>query len=158
MTVKLEYSTVVDAPYTLVWDVTNDVASWADLFAPSYQSVDVIHQEGDTIRFRITKRPDEEGRVMTWVSDRTMDRVAGKTRAARVETGPFEFMHVYWSYEQEPEGVCLTWRYEFEIKPDCPYDDARMKDHFDESVPAEMAKVRERLEARAEALAEQSAT
>ncbi|MFE1167843.1 SRPBCC family protein [Nocardiopsis sp. NPDC058789] len=154
MAVKVEYDILIDAPYDLVWEVTNDVASWADLFAPSYESVDVIHQEGDTIRFRITKVPDEEGRVMTWVSDRTMDREAGQTRAARVETGPFEFMHIVWDYEQEPEGVRLTWNYEFAVKPECPWSEDRMEQHFDESVPEEMSKVRERIEARARELAE----
>ncbi|WP_049579155.1 SRPBCC family protein [Nocardiopsis sp. SBT366] len=150
MAVKLQYSTIIDAPYDLVWEVTNDVARWTDLF-PGHASVDVIHHEGDTVRFRITKHPDEQGRVMTWVSDRTMYRDEGEARAVRVETGPFEYMHLRWVYEDLPEGVRLTWHYEFTAKADAPYDDTWMKAHFDESVPRELEGVRNTLEARAQA-------
>ncbi|MEU3019743.1 SRPBCC family protein [Nocardiopsis sp. NPDC007018] len=153
MAVDVRYSVVIDAPYDLVWEVTNDVASWPDLF-PGHASVDVIHREGDTVRFRITKHPDEQGRVMTWVSDRTTYQDAGEARAVRVETGPFDYMHLNWIYEDRPEGVGLTWHYQFTSKPGAPYDDARMREHFDESAPRELAGIRDTLEARARQLAD----
>ncbi|MGW9348428.1 aromatase [Nocardiopsis flavescens] len=145
--VVAEYSVVIDAPYELVWKITNDVASWTDLF-PAHESVEILHREGDTTRFRITKRPDEQGRVLTWVSDRTVDREAGEARAVRVETGPFAYMRLRWGYLQVPEGVRLSWRYEFTMKPDSPYGDAQMKAHFDESAPAELEQIKGRIEAR----------
>lgn len=69
-----ENSILIDAPLEVVWDSTNDVRSWPNLFS-EYAAVDVLAEDGDTVRFRLTMRPDEAGQVWSWVSERTVDRV-----------------------------------------------------------------------------------
>ncbi|MGH3264113.1 MAG: SRPBCC family protein, partial [Trebonia sp.] len=104
-----EQSIVIDAPFQLVWDMTNDVPSWPDLYS-EYAAAAVLQREGDTVTFRLTMHPDENGTVWSWVSQRTMDRAARKVFAHRVETGPFEYMNIYWAYADEPGGgTRMTW-------------------------------------------------
>ena len=82
-----ENEIVIDAPMALVWDVTNDVEGWPGLFT-EYARADILERDGNTVRFRLTMHPDEEGRVWSWVSERTTDQPTRTVRARRVETGP----------------------------------------------------------------------
>ena len=50
--------------------MTNDVESWPELFT-EYASAEILDREGDTVRFRLTMHPDENGKVWSWVSERT---------------------------------------------------------------------------------------
>ncbi|WP_017573713.1 SRPBCC family protein [Nocardiopsis halotolerans] len=152
---RTEHSVVVDAPQDLLWDMTNDVASWPELFT-EHASVEVLEQEGNTVRFRVTKHPDEQGRVWSWVSERVMDRAAGEVRAHRVETGPFEYMRIHWSYEETDEGIRMTWRHDFALKPDAPVDDEQMTARLNRNIPSEMELIREKVEAVARARAEET--
>ncbi|PDP85561.1 polyketide cyclase [Glycomyces fuscus] len=154
---SIEHSVVIDAPYDFVWDLTNDVASWPQIFT-WHSSVEVLHQEGDTTRFRVTKHPDKQGRVWSWVSERTVDREAGEAWSHRVQTEGFEYVRIHWSYEQVPEGVRLTWRYEFAMKPDAPFDDEQMTVKYKQNVPSEMEHIKERVEAAARARMEEVTT
>lgn len=95
---------VINAPMHLVWEMTNDVPSWPQLFS-EYASADVLERDGNTVTFRLTMHPDEDGTVWSWVSRRTADPDKREVRAHRIETGPFEFMNIHWTYE-EVEGVC----------------------------------------------------
>ncbi|MEC3894060.1 SRPBCC family protein [Nocardiopsis alba] len=145
---RTENSIVIKAPYDLVWTMTNDVASWPELFS-EYASTEILHQEGDTIRFRLTMHPDDQGRVWSWVSERTMDRTAGQARAHRVETGPFDYMRLFWTYEEVPEGVLMTWRQEFTMKPEAPVDDQWMTDNINRNSPVQMRLIKDKVEAAA---------
>ncbi|MET9709470.1 SRPBCC family protein [Nocardiopsis alba] len=145
---RTESSILIDAPYDLVWEMTNDVASWPELFT-EHESVEILHKEGDTVRFRLTKRPDEQGRVWSWVSERVMDRAAGVARAHRVETGAFQYMNIEWTYEDRPDGVLMTWCHDFALKPTAPVDDAQMTRNLERNIPKEMALIKEKVEARA---------
>jgi aromatase len=42
--------------------------------------------------------PDDQGRVWSWTSQRTPDEPSRTVRAHRVETGPFEYMNIFWKY------------------------------------------------------------
>ncbi|WP_017588247.1 SRPBCC family protein [Nocardiopsis ganjiahuensis] len=154
---RTESSIVIDAPYDLVWEMTNDVASWPELFT-EHESVEILHEEGDTVRFRLTKRPDEHGRVWSWVSERTSDRAAGEVRAHRVETGAFQYMNIHWTYEEVPEGVRMTWRHDFALKPEAPVDDEQMSANLRRNIPVEMGLIKDKVEAVARDRAEEAVT
>ena len=94
-----ENSIVIAAPLPLVWELTNDVANWTDLFT-EYAAVEILHRDGHTVRFRLTMHPDENGAVWSWVSERTADPEGRQVRAHRVETGPFEYMSIHWRYRR----------------------------------------------------------
>lgn len=135
----------IDAPFALVWEMTNDVPSWPELFS-EYAAADVLDRDGDTIRFRLTMHPDENGRVWSWVSERTVDREAREARAHRVETGPFEYMDIRWTYTPGPDGVRMRWEQDFHMKPSAPVDDAGMTEHLNRNTLVQMARIKRLVE------------
>ena len=138
-------SIVVDAPMELVWEMTNDVASWPELFS-EYAAAEILERDGDTVRFRLTLRPDDDGNVWSWVSERTPDPVSRTVRARRIETGPFEFMNLHWTYAETDGGVEMRWRQEFEVRPGLPFGNAEMAERLNTNTRREMARIKELVE------------
>ncbi len=139
---------VVDiaAPLGFVWAVTNDLPRWPELFS-EYASVEVLERSGDTVRFRLTMHPDADGTVWSWVSERTADRAARRVRARRVETGPFAFMDIEWTYEElAPDRTRMRWVQDFAMKPDAPVDTAWMTANIDRRSPEQMERIRAAVE------------
>ncbi|MFD8526729.1 SRPBCC family protein [Streptosporangium canum] len=143
---------VIKAPMELVWDMTNDVASWPQLFS-EYAAAEILERGGDTVTFRLTMHPDEEGRVWSWVSERTADPVKREVRAHRIETGPFEFMNIYWEYREVEGGVRMRWVQDFHMKPQAPADDDGMTEHLNRNTAIQMDRIRGLVEAAAAAFA-----
>ena len=132
---------VIAAPMDLVWDMTNDVASWPWLFS-EYAAAEILDRSGDTVRFRLTMHPDDEGRVWSWVSERTPDRARGTVDARRVETGPFAHMTIRWEYTEVDGGVRMRWVQDFAMRPDAPTDDAGMTAHLNRNTAVQMARIK----------------
>ncbi|MDW4905904.1 SRPBCC family protein [Streptomyces sp. ADMS] len=145
---RTECSVLIAAPLDLVWDMTNDLASWTGLFT-EYAGVEVLERDGDTVRFRLTMHPDEDGKVWSWVSVRTADPASRTVRAHRVETGPFAFMRIFWDY-RETDGACeMRWVQEFHVKDEMPFGDEAMARHLTDNSAVQMAHIKERIEAAA---------
>ena len=138
-------SIVINAPMDLVWDMTNDVPSWPELFS-EYSAAEVLHRDGATITFRLTMHPDEQGRIWSWVSQRTPDPATRRVRAHRVETGAFKWMNLQWEYTPEPDGVRMRWVQDFEMKPDAHTDDTGMTEHLNRNTRIQMARIKEIVE------------
>jgi len=147
MAARTENEIDIKAPVGLVWAMTNDVRSWPDLF-DEYASVEILAEDGHRVRFRLTTRPDEAGRTWTWVSERIPDVATRTVRAHRVETGPFEYMRIHWQYTQTDDGVRMRWTQEFAMKPDAPFDDTAMQNRINLNTRAQMALIRDKIEAR----------
>ena len=141
----VDNSVVINADLDLVWDVTNDVEHWPDLFT-EYASAEILERDGDTVRFRLTMHPDDNGNVWSWVSERTPDRAALRVLARRVEPGPFEFMSIEWRYFVEEGGVRMQWRQDFRMRPDAPIDTAAMTDRINANTAIQMDVIRHKLE------------
>ncbi|MFE5296673.1 SRPBCC family protein [Streptomyces sp. NPDC056632] len=144
MTGRTDNSITIDAPLDLVWDITNDIEQWPDLFS-EYASVEVLSRDGDTTTFRLTMHPDDNGKVWSWVSERTTDHEKRIVRAHRVETGPFAHMNIRWEYAEMPGGVQMRWIQDFAMKPDAPVDDAWMTDNINRNSRIQMARIRDRI-------------
>jgi aromatase len=143
-------SIVIDAPMDVVWDMTNDVASWPNLFS-EYASAEILEQDGGTVVFRLALHPDENGKVWSWVSQRTTDAVNRTVRAHRVETGVFEFMNIFWQYTQDSGGVRMRWVQHFQMKPDAPINDEAMTDRLNRNTAIQMKLIKDKVEAAAKA-------
>ncbi|MEW2259961.1 SRPBCC family protein [Streptomyces sp. NPDC047869] len=143
-------SIVIDAPFDLVWEMTNDVANWPNLFS-EYASAEILERHGDTVRFRLALHPEADGKVWSWVSERVMDRAGRTVRAHRVETGPFAFMNINWTYVETGAGVEMRWEQEFRMKPDAPVDDAAMTERINRNSKIQLALIKQRVEAAARA-------
>ncbi|MBW8739199.1 MAG: SRPBCC family protein [Streptomyces turgidiscabies] len=140
-----ENTITIDAPFDLVWDITNDIENWPRLFT-EYSSLEVLSREGDTTAFRLTMYPDDNGKVWSWVSERTVDRANRTVRARRVETGPFSHMNILWEYTELPGGTQMRWTQDFAMKPDAPVDDDWMTDNINRNSRTQMALIRDRIE------------
>jgi aromatase len=142
-----ENEIVIDAPLDLTWDVTNDVESWTDLFT-EYAKAEIIERDGDTVRFRLTMHPDENGTVWSWVSERTTDKATRTVKAHRVETGPFDHMDIEWRYDEVDGGTRMRWVQDFHMKPEAPVDDEQMTDRINTNSKIQMGIIKEKVEAR----------
>jgi aromatase len=140
-----ENAITVAAPVDLVWDMTNDLENWPNLFS-EYASVEVLSREGNKTTFRLTMHPDDNGTVWSWVSERETDRPALSVKARRVEPGPFAYMNIRWQYEEVPEGTRMVWTQDFAMKPEAPVDDAWMTDNINRNSKVQMALIRDRIE------------
>jgi aromatase len=145
-----ENSVLVRAPFDLVWDMTNDLERWPELFT-EYASVEVLSRDGDTVRFRLAMHPDENGTVWSWVSERTPDRAARRVVARRVEPGPFRFMEILWEYAEEGDGTRMTWVQDFAMRPDAPLDDAGMTARINANSQVQLSVIRDKVQSAARA-------
>jgi aromatase len=147
MACQTDNAVTIDAPLDLVWEAMNDVERWPQLFT-EYASVEILERDGDTVRFRLSTYPDPEydGQVWSWVSERTVDPVAHHVRAYRVETGPFEFMHIEWTYHPEGQGTRMRWVQDFRMKPTAPVDTPGMVVRINTNTPREQAAIKAKVE------------
>jgi aromatase len=141
-------SIVIDADLEHVWRMTNDLASWPDLFT-EYASIEILEQTETYFRFRLSMHPDENGKVWSWVSERTLDPATHTVRARRVEPGPFEFMDIFWSYEREGTGTRMRWVQDFRMRPQAPIDTEGMTRRIDGNSKIQMGIIKEKVEAAA---------
>lgn len=145
MTGYTDNSIIIHAPMELVWRMTNDLESWPGLFS-EYSSLEVLSREGQTVRFRLTMHPDENGKQWSWVSERTLDPETRTVRAQRVEPGPFEFMRIHWSYREVEGGVEMRWVQHFKMRPDAPVDDEAMTRRINNNSVVQMARIQRLVE------------
>ncbi|MDQ7907415.1 SRPBCC family protein [Phytohabitans sp. ZYX-F-186] len=141
-----ENSVVINAARDLVWRITNDVAAWPELFS-EYAAVQILRTTGNTVRFRLTMRPDERGRVWQWVSERTADPRTYTVHAHRVEPGPFEYMNIRWEFTEENGATLMRWTQDFQLRPDAPLNDAAMADRINRNSAREMRRIKALIEA-----------
>ena len=150
MAAHTDNSVVIEAPLDLVWEMTNDVANWPNLFT-EYAQADILEQGDNRVTFRLTMHPDEDGKVWSWVSERTMDPATHTVKARRIETGPFEYMNIQWFYEPVEGGTHMRWVQDFQMKPTAPVDDAWMENNINTNTPIQMQAIKEKVEAKARA-------
>jgi aromatase len=147
-----ENEILIAAPIDLTWEITNDLERWPQLFS-EYAAVEILERDGHRVVFRLTMHPDAEGTVWSWVSERTADPAAHAVTARRIETGPFAFMTIGWTYTETPQGTLLRWVQDFAMAPHAPVDDAAMTDLINRNSRVQMALIRDKIEVRARELA-----
>lgn len=144
---RTDNAVVIHAPLELAWDMTNDLESWPTLFS-EYSAVEILERRGNTVRFRLTMHPDDNGKVWSWVSERTADPVRHTVEARRVETGPFEYMRISWTYAPAAGGAThMRWIQEFAMKATAPVDDDQAAAHLNQQTRREMERIKQAVEA-----------
>jgi len=97
-------SITINAPYDKVFDISNDILRWTELFGSEYKKAEVISKEGDKITFRLTDDEDE-----SWISWRLLFKDKYFAYAERFEPKfPFKYMKIIWLYTLKPGGVVLA--------------------------------------------------
>ena len=102
-------SITINAPYSLVFDISNKIERWTELFGDEYISADVLERNGNEITFRLT---DDEKK--SWVSKRWLFKEHKMAYASRHEPMfPFRYMKIIWLYNETPEGTEMIWMQDF---------------------------------------------
>jgi aromatase len=148
MAAHTDNEVTINAPRDFVWERMMDIESWPELFT-EYAKAEVIEEEGDTVRFRLTTHPDPEydGQVWSWVSERVADPSSYSSNSKRIETGPFEYMNIEWYFEEADDGSTrMRWVQDFSMKPEAPADDETAQDYMNRNTKTQMTAIKERLE------------
>ena len=117
-------SIIINAPYDKVFDISNDIDRWKDLFGGEYTKSEVIKKEGNKITFRLT---DNEGR--TWQSWRLLFKDKYFTYAERENPlFPFKYMKIIWLYTPTEEGIELTWIQHFKMDEKAKFTDQQVEE------------------------------
>lgn len=145
MAVRTDNAIVINAPLETVWETTNDVESWPHLFT-EYAEAEILERKGNTVVFRLSMHPDENGKIWSWVSERTIDPKTHSVKARRIETGPFEFMNIEWYYEEVDGGTRMRWVQEFTMKPNAPANDEQMEVYLNTNTQKQMTVIKQQIE------------
>lgn len=121
-------SIIINAPYDLIFDISNEIPRWTELFGKEYQKAEVVKKEGNKITFRLT---DEDGK--SWQSWRLLFKDKFFAYAEREEPKfPFKYMKIIWLYTPKPEGVEMTWIQHFEMDEKAKFNDAQIEGFINE--------------------------
>ena len=116
-------SIVIDAPYDLVFEISNDIPRWTELFGGEYQKAEILSKEGNKILFRLT---DDEGK--SWQSWRLLFKDKYFTYSERHDPKfPFKYMMIVWLYILVPGGVELTWIQHFSMDDKAKFNDQQVE-------------------------------
>jgi aromatase len=106
-------SIVINAPYDNVYDISNKIERWTELFGDEYVKAEVLSRNGNRIEFRLT---DKDGN--SWTSFRLLFKEHNFAYAQKNEpTFPFKYMKIVWLYTPMPSGIKMTWIQDFEMDP-----------------------------------------
>jgi aromatase len=95
----------------LVFDISNKIERWTELFGDEYVKAEVLERKGNEITFRLT---DDENK--SWVSKRWLYKDLKFAYASRHEPMfPFKYMKIVWFYNETPEGIEMIWIQDFQM-------------------------------------------
>ncbi|MCX5694263.1 MAG: polyketide cyclase [Candidatus Omnitrophica bacterium] len=132
-------SILINAPYDLVFDISNDIPRWTELFGSEYKKAEILKKEANKITFRLTD--DEDKSWVSWrllfkdnlftpleVAPRAAGLLTGFTYSERHEPKfPFEYMKIIWLYTPKPDGVELTWIQHFKMDAQAKFSDEQVE-------------------------------
>jgi aromatase len=116
-------SIIINAPYDLVFDISNDIPRWTELFGGEYKKAEVVSKVGNKITFRLT---DDEGK--SWQSFRLLFKDNYFAYAEReAPKFPFQYMKIIWLYTPKAKGVEITWIQHFTMDEKAKFNDTQVE-------------------------------
>ena len=117
MKMKIKNSIIIKKPIEEVFDITNDIEQWPNLFT-EYAKAEILEKSDSYIKFRLTTCPDEKGMQSSWISERFIDKKNWTITAKRLDPiYPFQYMDIEWIYRTVKEGTEMIWKQKFSM--DC---------------------------------------
>lgn len=116
-------SILIEAPYNLVFDISNDIERWTELFGGEYTEAKILKREGNKLTFKLT---DDKGN--SWQSFRLLFKDNNFAYAQKLEpTFPFDYMKIIWLYTPVPRGILMTWIQFFTMAKGAKFDDEKIE-------------------------------
>jgi len=104
-------SVLINAPYDVVFDISNDIERWTELFGGEYKEAKILKREDNKLTFRLT---DDEGR--SWQSFRLLFKDYNFAYAQKLPPEfPFKYMKIVWLYTPTADGTLMTWIQDFDM-------------------------------------------
>jgi aromatase len=117
-------SILIKAPYDKVFDISNDIPRWTELFGGEYKEAKILKKEGNKLTFRLT---DDEGN--SWQSFRLLFKENYFAYAEKEEPKfPFQYMKIIWLYTPTEEGIIMTWIQHFAMDKNAKYTDSQVEE------------------------------
>ena len=116
-------SVLINAPYERVFDISNDIERWTELFGGEYKEAKILKREDNKLTFRLT---DDEGN--SWQSYRILNKEHKFAYAQKLPPEfPFKYMKIIWLYTPTQEGVMMTWIQHFTMDDKAKYNDEQVE-------------------------------
>lgn len=113
---RIRHSVVIARPPEEVFEITNDVDRWKELFNEYLESTVLDRQDAgrfSKLTFRLRNNDGAE-----WQSWRILDHQDLVAVAQRDQPlYPFVYMHLTWTYRPSDGGTEMTWTQDFELDP-----------------------------------------
>lgn len=120
---RLQASIEIALPPRQVFDITNDIDRWKDLFKEYAHSEVVLREDEGRFSKIVFQLRNKEG--SQWQSWRILDHRDMVAIAEREDPlYPFRFMHLRWTYAPTPAGTLMTWIQDFELDEKAPYSES----------------------------------
>ena len=117
-------SILIKAPYDKVFDISNDIERWTELFGGEYKEAKILERKGNKLTFRLT---DDEGN--SWQSFRLLFKENYFAYAQKLPPEfPFKYMKIIWLYTPVPEGVLMSWVQHFQMDEKAKFDDNQVEE------------------------------
>ena len=112
-------SIFIEAPYDLVFDVSNDIEQWPQFFKNDYPYAKIVERVDNKIVFQLTNAENK-----TWTSWRLLFKDQKFAYAERLDPlFPFLYMKLIWLYTPKNNGIEMTWIQHFQMDPTAPRND-----------------------------------
>lgn len=116
-------SIVINAPFELIFDISNDISRWKELFE-EYTASDVLETQDNKIIFQLTYKNGN-----SWKYYRLLFKQDKFAYACRLEPMfPFEYMKIIWLYREVSGGVEMTWIQDFKMDKEAKYTDPQVEE------------------------------
>lgn len=116
-------SITIKAPYEKIFDISNDIERWTELFGGEYKEAKVLKREDNKITFKLT---DDEGN--SWQSFRLLFKDKYFAYAEKLDPKfPFQYMKIIWLYTPVADGVIMTWIQHFTMDAKAKFNDEQVE-------------------------------
>ena len=117
-------SILIKAPYEKVFDISNDIERWTELFGGEYKEAKILKREGNKLTFKLT---DDEGN--SWQSFRLLFKENNFAYAQKLPPEfPFNYMKIIWLYTPKVDGTLMTWIQDFSMSEKAKYNDTQVEE------------------------------
>lgn len=114
---------LINAPYNEVFDISNDIERWTELFGGEYKEAKILKREDNKLTFRLT---DDEGK--SWQSFRLLFKDYNLAYAQKLPPEfPFKYMKIIWLYTPTPDGIVMTWIQHFTMDEKAKFSDEQVE-------------------------------
>ena len=134
-------SIVINAPYDKIFDISNDISRWKELFE-EYTASDVLETKDNKITFQLTHKNGN-----SWKSYRLLFKEDKFTYACKIEPMfPFEYMKIIWLYTDTGGGIKMTWIQDFKMDKGAKFTDEQVEKMMNEHSQVNLKRFKEIIE------------